>query len=114
MTKNRFGVAGLRILPKSLFFALSAYDATVPPKVTEQPVGASSEGDDFLPRVRRKRAKGLLPPVLQDESNGFAKIRQALFPRFALGVGARDFGALSDVPPSRSTIAVNSLCMRPF
>jgi hypothetical protein len=36
MTRNRFRVAGLRILPQCVLFAFSAQDTTVPAKMPEQ------------------------------------------------------------------------------
>ncbi len=61
-------------------------------------VRASSDNHKFLPGVRRYRAQGFLPPVLQNESDRFAEIRQTLFTRLALTVGSGHFGAVRDVP----------------
>jgi hypothetical protein len=36
--------------------------------------------------------------MLQDQRNGFAKVREAFLPRFALAVSARNFGAIGDMP----------------
>jgi hypothetical protein len=59
---------------------------------------ASSNHDEFLPRIGRQSAQGFLSSVLQNEGDRLAKVRQAFFARRALTIGPRHFGAVGDVP----------------
>jgi len=58
----------------------------------------SSYDDEFLSRVGGQSTQGFLSPVLQNQRDGFAKIRQAFFTSLALAVGARQLRAISDIP----------------
>ena len=59
---------------------------------------ASSDDHKFLPGVRRYRAQRLLPPMLQNQSNRFTEISEALFTRLPLAVGSGNLGAVRNVP----------------
>ncbi len=59
---------------------------------------ASSDNKKFLLCVRRQRPKRVLASMFQDEGDRFSQVGQAFLTRFALAVGAWDFGAVGDVP----------------
>lgn len=59
---------------------------------------ASSDDDEFLLGVGRQGAQGFLAPVLEDQRDRLAQVRETFLTRFSLAVGAGDFGAIGDVP----------------
>jgi hypothetical protein len=59
---------------------------------------ASSNHIEFLSRFGGQSAQGFLSSVLKNKGNRLAEVRQAFFPRFALTVGTRHFGAVCEVP----------------
>jgi hypothetical protein len=61
---------------------------------------ASSDDDKFAFCVGRHGSKRILTPMLKDQSNRFAEVRQALFTRFPLSVCAWHFRTVRDVPGS--------------
>jgi hypothetical protein len=58
----------------------------------------SSDDNEFLPSVRGQRAECLLSTMFQNQRDGLAKVREALFMRFALTISTRNFRAVRDVP----------------
>ena len=97
MTRNGFPVARLRVLPKCVLFTFPAQHAAVSGEDAAGVPQASSDYDEFLLSVSRQGAQGLLAPVLQDEGNRLAKVRQAFFTRVPLTIGPGHFGAVRDV-----------------
>ena len=59
---------------------------------------ASSDHNKFLFGIGRQSAQRFLSSVFKNEGNRRPKVRQTVFLRFALTVGARHFGAVCDVP----------------
>jgi len=58
----------------------------------------SSDNYGFLPGVGRQSSQGFFAPVLKNQGNGLAQVRQAFFTRFALAVGAGHLSAIRHEP----------------
>jgi hypothetical protein len=86
-------MARLRILPKGVLFALSPQYAAMTAKMSQKSLALQ-----FLPRIGRQGAQGFLPPVIENEGNRLAQVRQAFFACLPLPVGARRLGAVCNVP----------------
>jgi hypothetical protein len=59
---------------------------------------ASSDHYEFLPGAGGQSTQGLISPVLENQGNGLAKVRQTFLARLALPIGARHFSAVGDIP----------------
>ena len=115
MTRNGFRMTGLRVLPKCVLFAFSAQDASMLAKMAEEclqlhPITTSSclasggrARKDSSRRCCRMRAIA---------SRRFDRHSSRDFP-WPLAPGTSAQYAMGQ-GPSRSTMAVNSLCMGPF
>src|SRR5579872_60522 len=115
MSRHCLSVAGLWVFPKSVFFALSTYDATVTAKVPEQPFALhpTITGSCLASGGRaRKDSSRLCSRINAMASRKFARHSSSVLPcPLAPGTSAQ---YATNQGPSRSMIAVNSLCMDIF
>ena len=98
MTRDRFGMPRGRVFPQRMLFAFSAENATVKPKVAEATSRASSDDDKVLLSVGRKRAEGILAPLLQYEGDCLAEVPKAILTGRTLAIGSGHFGAVGHEP----------------
>ena len=96
MPRNRFSMSGPRVLPERTFLAFSAQHAAAPSQMPEEPVRASSDGDEFLNGLGRERPTRFFAPVIQHQRDRLLEVRQALFAGFSLAVCPGQFGAIRD------------------
>ncbi len=59
---------------------------------------ASSDDNEFQTSVHRQRAECFLPAMFQNQRDSLTQIRETLFMRFALTIGAGNFRAIRNVP----------------
>jgi hypothetical protein len=64
----------------------------------QQPLGASSDHYEFLPGIGRQRTQGFRSPVIENQGNRLAKVRQTFLARLALPIGAWHFSTVRDIP----------------
>ncbi len=91
MARNRFCVPGLRVLPKGVLFALAPNDAAVSPKSGVARCRVSSDDNEFLLGLRRKRPQRLLPAVFKNEGNCLSEVVEALFACLAMPIRTWNF-----------------------